>query len=823
MEKTLTLILHLEEYTTAVSSATYFFIMADILSDLNDSQRAAVEYCYSPELVIAGAGSGKTRVLTYKIAYLLKKGMKPWNILALTFTNKAAREMKSRIGVLVGDAVAQRLYMGTFHSVFSRILHVEAETIGYKSNFTIYDEQDARSLVSAIIKDMGLDDKVYKPATVLGRISMAKNSLLTPWRYLDDSYCMERDIRTKMSSVHKIYSEYWKRCRTAGAMDFDDLLLMTYILFKEHKDILAKYASRFEYILVDEYQDTNFAQQSILGLLTKSNRHVCVVGDDAQSIYAFRGANVDNMLNFQKIYPDARLFKLEQNYRSTQTIVAAANSLIKHNDRQIPKDVFSENEKGDKIVVKSTYSDKEEASVLCNEIKRIRRKDKCSYKDFCILYRTNAQSRCIESELRMRSIPYRIFGGLSFYQRKEIKDIVAYFRLVSNPDDEEAFKRIVNCPARGIGATTVLKLSDAAHRAGVSLWAVLSSPVSYGLNINAGTRAKLLKFHNLIQSFIDRLRSDDAFDLGRDIIDRSGITADIYADKSPENMSRQENVGEFVSAMREFVDQKREEGDETGVYLPYFLQDVALLTDSDTKESTSDMDSVSLMTIHSSKGLEFPTVFIAGLEDGLFPGQSSVQSVRALEEERRLLYVAITRAEKHCLITWAKSRYMYGKMSFCQPSRFLKEIDPTLISGNLKQDSNSFIDESGPDMSFSSLNKADLRNGTDSTRNVETSHYKRTIIPGNASASRVQNSGFISVNKTNMSDASTYAPSSSQKGKDGVAGRLKVGDTIEHQRFGIGKIVHIEGVSENAKATVLFENVGTKQLLLKFARFKILN
>ena len=649
-------------------------INLDFLQDLNEGQQRAVEYNDGASLVIAGAGSGKTRVLTYKIAYLLTQGMRPWEILALTFTNKAAREMKERIGKLVGTELSQQLHMGTFHSVFSRILRAEAAQLGYDSNFTIYDETDSRSLLKSIIKTMNLDEKTYKPSTVHNRISMAKNHLITAEAYAQDRSLTMRDQEARIPAVYQVYQAYQARLQQANAMDFDDLLLNTFILFHEHEDIRQKYAQRFHYVLVDEYQDTNYAQQAIVLQLVKEHQHVCVVGDDAQSIYAFRGANIDNILDFQQKFNDTKLFKLEQNYRSTQRIVQAANSLIRHNQRQIEKDVFSKNDEGEKLIYKPAYSDREEAMIVCNDIKRIRRQDHCEYSDFAILYRTNAQSRTFEEEMRKQGIPYRIYGGLSFYQRKEIKDIIAYFRLVANPNDEEAFRRILNYPARGIGNTTLQKIMECSARAGVSLWTVICDPVSYGLDVNKGTMTKIDAFRMLISSFVVQMTSVDAYELGQTIIKESGVSADIYSSTEPDAVSRQENLQEFMSGMQDFVESRREEGREQEIFLTDFLQEVALLTDLDSDDNETSR--VTLMTIHSAKGLEFPTVFIVGLEENLFPSPLSVNSLRELEEERRLLYVAITRAEKHCILTNAKSRFRYGKMEFGTPSRFSERHRP---------------------------------------------------------------------------------------------------------------------------------------------------
>lgn len=759
----------------------------DLLNDLNDAQRAAVEYIDGPSLVIAGAGSGKTRVLTYKIAYLLIQGMKPWSIMALTFTNKAAREMKERIGKLVGDDLAQHLYMGTFHSIFSRILRAEAEHIGFNNNFTIYDESDSRSLLKAIIKEMGLDDKTYKPAAVHARISMAKNNLVTAEAYDSDPAILEQNTRARMPAIGKIYVAYVQRCRQANAMDFDDLLMLTFQLFRDHEDIRQKYAGRFDYILVDEYQDTNHVQMSIVMQLCKEKLRVCAVGDDSQSIYSFRGANIDNILNYQKQLPGTQLFKLEQNYRSTQTIVEAANSLIHHNRNQIQKEVFSKNDKGEKIQYKPAYSDKEEALIVAKNIQRIKRQDDCGYDQFAILYRTNAQSRSFEEEFRKQGIPYRIYGGLSFYQRKEIKDIIAYFRLVANPDDEEAFKRIINYPARGIGATTVMKIADCAHQNQVSFWEVIGNVEHYGLNVNKGAQTKLENFRLLISSFIDRSHTLDVYELGDAIIRESRISEDIMSGKNADDLARQENLEEFLSGMQTFVAGRQEEGRMDEAYLTDYLQDVALLTDADS-EGEKDEPRVSLMTIHAAKGLEFATVFVVGLEENIFPSPLAAVSVRELEEERRLLYVAITRAEKHCILTNAKNRFRYGKMEFDNPSRFIDEIDASLIEGGEETPESSFGGGYGGRMPW----------------DRDRSGYRRDYQNAKPVASQF------------MADPKPAFASS-------AAGSLSEGCRIEHQRFGIGKVLKIEGTGENTKATVEFQNAGTKQLLLKFAKFTILS
>lgn len=829
----------------------------DLLKDLNEAQRAAVEYIDGPSLVIAGAGSGKTRVLTYKIAYLLSQGMKPWSIMALTFTNKAAREMKERIGKLVGNDLAQHLYMGTFHSIFSRILRAEAEHIGFNNNFTIYDESDSRSLIKAIVKEMGLDDKKYKPAAVHAKISMAKNNLMSAAAYESDAAIFEQNKRAQMPEVGKIFVAYVQRCKQANAMDFDDLLTLTYQLFREHEDIRYKYAARFDYVLVDEYQDTNHVQMSIVMQLCQEKQRVCAVGDDSQSIYSFRGANIDNILNYQRQFQGTRLFKLEQNYRSTQTIVEAANSLIKHNRNQIPKDVFSENAKGEKIQYKPAYSDKEEAAIVAKDVKRIRREDGCQYSDFAILYRTNAQSRSFEEEFRKQGIPYRIYGGLSFYQRKEIKDIIAYFRLVANPDDEEAIKRIINYPARGIGATTVMKIADCAHQNQVSFWEVIGAPERYGLAVTKGTMNKLETFRLLISSFIERAQTTDVYELGDAIIKESGISLDIMSGKQPDDRARQENLEEFLSGMSAFVEERREEGRFDELFLKDYLQDVALLTDADS-DGDKDEPRVSLMTVHAAKGLEFPTVFVVGLEENIFPSPLSAASLRELEEERRLLYVAITRAEKHCILTNAKNRWRYGKMEFDNPSRFIDEIDGKLIDS---------LDEAGGSL-FGSMSdqpewaraQRPRRPWEDAGQPRYSSRYQNSkpvasqfvadpkpslfddepetsrtsgrssLSEGNFKSVRALNaakrymeahSSHPASRGTGSSAPSVSSSTASSAGSSSCG--LQEGMKIEHQRFGRGTVLKIEGTGENTKATVEFVHSGTKQLLLKYAKFTVVD
>ena len=835
----------------------------DLLNDLNEAQRAAVEYIDGPSLVIAGAGSGKTRVLTYKIAYLLSQGMKPWSIMALTFTNKAAREMKERIGKLVGNDLAQHLYMGTFHSIFSRILRAEAEHIGFNNNFTIYDESDSRSLIKAIVKEMGLDDKKYKPAAVHAKISMAKNNLMSAAAYESDAAIFEQNKRAQMPEVGKIFVAYVQRCKQANAMDFDDLLTLTYQLFREHEDIRHKYAARFDYVLVDEYQDTNHVQMSIVMQLCQEKQRVCAVGDDSQSIYSFRGANIDNILNYQRQFQGTRLFKLEQNYRSTQTIVEAANSLIKHNRNQIPKDVFSENAKGEKIQYKPAYSDKEEAAIVAKDVKRIRREDGCQYSDFAILYRTNSQSRSFEEEFRKQGIPYRIYGGLSFYQRKEIKDIIAYFRLVANPDDEEAIKRIINYPARGIGATTVLKIADCAHQNQVSFWEVIGAPERYGLAVNKGTMNKLETFRLLISSFIERAQTTDVYELGDAIIKESGISQDIMSGKDADDLARQENLEEFLSGMSAFVEERREEGRFDELFLQDYLQDVALLTDADS-DGDKDEPRVSLMTVHAAKGLEFPTVFVVGLEENIFPSPLSAASLRDLEEERRLLYVAITRAEKHCILTNAKNRWRYGKMEFDNPSRFIDEIDGKLIDSldeaggslfgsmsdqpewaraqrprrpwedaeqpryssryqNSKPVASQFVADPKPSLfdDEPETSRISGRSSVSGRSSLSEGNFKSVRALNAAKRYMETHSSHPASRGTGSSSSSVSSSTASSAGSSSCG--LQEGMKIEHQRFGRGTVLKIEGTGENTKATVEFVHSGTKQLLLKYAKFTVVD
>lgn len=796
--------------------------MTDYLDELNESQRAAVLYNDGPSLVIAGAGSGKTRVLTYKIAYLLDNGYEPWSILALTFTNKAAREMKERIARAVGTEKAKYLWMGTFHSVFARILRTEADALGYSSNFTIYDSSDSKSLIKSLLKELNLDEKVYKPGLIQSRISNAKNHLVSAQAYAASGEFFRSDSEAKIPAMRDIYIRYCERCKQSDAMDFDDLLVNTYLLFKNNPDICDKYAERFRYVLVDEYQDTNFAQHSIVLQLTSKYQRVCVVGDDAQSIYSFRGANIDNILKFTRLYNDARLFKLEQNYRSTQLIVKAANSLIEKNREQIRKEVFSENSVGEPITVTSAYSDVEEGEIVANKITSMHVKNGQPYSDFAILYRTNAQSRIFEEALRKRAVAYRIYGGLSFYQRKEIKDVIAYFRLAVNPHDGEALKRVINYPARGIGDTTLNKIIATAAQEGVSLWTVISSPLDYGLNINKGIHAKLQGFRDIIAGFVSRVETTNAYDLGKEIVGASGIMADIIQDTSPEGLSRRENIDELVNGIYDFCDIRRQEGNER-MFLTDYLSEVSLLTDQDGEKDDS-VPKVTLMTIHSAKGLEFRNVFIVGMEENLFPGPMSSDSPRALEEERRLFYVAITRAEENCFISYAKNRYKYGKPEFCNPSRFLKDINPAF----LKMPADSGFAAVRSNEGYAKRNyERNYESGYG--RNYERTDSYRSNGPSMFDGGEIPQEPVRFVKPVPPRNLKRIVPASSASSiSQGVSSgkadthSVEVGRLIEHERFGRGEVVRLEGSGDNCKATVRFENAGDKQLLLKFARFKII-
>lgn len=773
----------------------------DLLQDLNAAQCRAVTYADGPQLVIAGAGSGKTRVLTYKIAYLLQSGYEPYRIMALTFTIKAANEMKERVAALVGESTAARLWMGTFHSVFSRILHANAECIGFSRDFTIYDTADSRSLIKSIIKELQLDDKLYKPNAVHAAISNAKNALITPGAYADNQELIELDRRQKRPMLYNIYKTYWNRCFRAGAMDFDDLLLYTNILFRDFPEVTEHYRSLFRYVLVDEYQDTNFAQHLIVNQLCKEHKHLCVVGDDAQSIYSFRGANIGNILHLKDEYPDLRIDKLEQNYRSTQNIVDTANGLISKNKEQIPKRVFSEKERGNKVVVLSAYSDFEEGFMVANRIMEMHLMYSCPYNGFAILYRTNAQSRVLEEALRKRNMPYRIYGGLSFYQRKEIKDAVAYFRLTVNPNDEEALKRVINYPARGIGETTVAKLLACAQTHGVGVWEVLSRPLEYNLPINNGTRSKLAVFRELIDSFREVAAQKSVAELVDLIIRRSGIMNDIYSSNTPENISRQENIEELLNSAQQFFESRQEEGNEA-VALSDFLAEISLITDQD-RDDEGDDDKVTLMTIHSAKGLEFRNVFITGLEEDLFPSAMCSENEQQIEEERRLLYVAITRAQENCTLTYAATRFRNGKTNTCRPSRFIKDLDTKYVhlpEGLLQMDA--------------PRERTPFRSGFSGFSGG--SSFKAPEKTSPARLRPVENTRRI------LSQDVDEVRSEKVESVVSAAGTLHVGSRIRHDRFGLGVVSAIEGTGDNCKISVAFENVGRKQLLLKFAKFQII-
>lgn len=814
--------------------------MINLLDKLNDSQREAVTYCDGAQLVIAGAGSGKTRVLTYKIAYLLQQRnlqLMPWNILALTFTNKAAKEMKQRIGELVGQDLARALFMGTFHSIFARILRHESSRLGYTSRFTIYDDADSRSLISTIVKEMGLSDKEYKASSVLHRIGMAKNRLITADKYANEGSIRTLDAQQQMPELYKVYRLYEQRCKMANAMDFDDLLVNTWKLFNQFPDVCAMYAERFKYILVDEYQDTNYVQQCIIYQLAKEHKRICVVGDDAQSIYGFRGANIDNILSFERQYAGAKMFKLERNYRSTQTIVEAANSLIAHNQRQIRKDVYSENSKGDKLQLFEAYSDRLEAVHVCDTISKLKRlSHEGLYSDFAILYRTNAQSRLFEDELRKRGIPYTIYGGLSFYQRKEIKDIISYFRAIINPDDEEALKRIINYPTRGIGATTIQKIVVAATEYEVSLWNVISQPSAYNLPVNKGTATKIEGFVALLNTLRSNLDKLNAAELGERVIRDSAIHSEIFSDNSPEGLARQENIEELTNELQAFVDDRMEEDNRSAVGLVDFLQEVSLLSDiehSDNNDEQNEKGAVSLMTIHAAKGLEFPVVFIVGLEENIFPSLRSCDSMRLLEEERRLLYVAITRAEQNCYLSCAKTRYRFGKTDYDPPSRFIKDIDPHYIQHVMQDmDEAQFGDNWNKYRALSfgdrtSFRRKENRSDDRSDNYHSTSKQEYTSSAFNNSAngqtlSKDRNHSSFKKLTTEFKQPIRSTISEEKSPIQTSVGGLSQGTIIDHQRFGRGEVQRIEGKGENLKVTVKFEGgVGTKQLLVKFARFTI--
>ena len=823
--------------------------MINYEDELNGAQLDAVRYLDGPSLVIAGAGSGKTRVLTYKIAYLLENGFEPWSILALTFTNKAANEMKERIAARVGQRAASMLWMGTFHSVFSKILRREAHHIGYDPQFTIYDQSDSRSLVKSIIKDMQLDDKLYKPNAVAERISSAKSNLISPSDYENDQALRNDDKKARIPAVYEIYNRYAERCRLANAMDFDDLLVNTYRLFKDFPDVRRQYVERFRYVLVDEFQDTNYVQACIVWQLTQERKAVCVVGDDAQSIYSFRGANIGNILGFAERYGGAEIFKLEQNYRSTRMIVNAANSLIAKNSEQIKKNVYSERGEGSPLELYPAYSDLEEVEIVANKIADLRRREGLKFSDFAILYRTNAQSRVFEEAFRRRAFPYRIFGGLSFYQRKEVKDVIAYFRLICNKDDEEAFKRIINYPARGIGDKTVQKVKDLAIERGMSLWQVLADPFLCGLDVNKGTLSKLMQFTGMIEGFSKLAEKQDALEVARAVVKDSGLREELYRDMSVEGKSRQENLEALMAAIEDFVEMHLEEGNEQNG-LADFLSEVSLMSDIEENGKENDGDRITLMTVHSAKGLEFPTVFVVGLEEDLFPNSGARESLREMEEERRLLYVAITRAKDHCVLSFAKSRYKYGQFGFCEPSCFIKEINPAYIimpnGGSVQQRPQQQSPRTGG--MFGATNSGLGRRSAYNYGQEENGRpqFSRTGGVGSAAAGRAAQQqrtvGYGNTNGTNSAanssgsagtgsyttsrPANLYRVTDVQRYSQGSGGGaqpgVSVGAIVQHERFGVGEVLTTEGVGENAKATIKFQNAGVKTLLLKFAKLKII-
>ncbi len=790
----------------------------EYLNELNDVQRAAVESTEGPVMIVAGAGSGKTRVLTYRVAHLIRKGIDPFNILSLTFTNKAAREMKDRIGRIVSKGEARNLWMGTFHSVFARILRNEAERLGYPTNFTIYDTDDSKSLIRTILKEQGLDEKIYKTNMVLGRISAAKNNLIGAQAYLQNPTAQEEDRMSGKPKIGIVYDQYAKRCFKAGAMDFDDLLFNTNILLRDYPDILNKYQDKFRYIMVDEYQDTNFSQYVIVKQLAAKFQNICVVGDDAQSIYAFRGANIQNILSFERDYPDLKTYKLEQNYRSSQNIVSAANAVIKNNRDQLEKSVWTANATGDLIQLMKANTDNEEGMIVARSIFDTRSNNQARNRDFAILYRTNAQSRAMEEALRKMNIPYRIYGGLSFYQRKEVKDLLGYYRLAINPHDEEAFKRVINFPARGIGDTTIDKVIIAARDNDVSLWTVCENISSFGLSINAGTANKIQDFVAMIQSFNVMLSVQNAYDLGNHIASHSGLLRELYSDKTPEGVSRYENVQELLNGLKEFSDgdntpaidlvendpelQRHEVENQAELLeaagatdaplrtLDQFMQDIALLTDADAKQTEEDLNKVSLMTIHAAKGLEFPYVFVVGLEENLFPSALSLNSRTDLEEERRLFYVAITRSEKRCTLTFASTRYRWGNLTSCEASRFIEEIDPKLIE----------YANSGARKQYDQFN--------------EPAFDIRKKEGGESSTSGIPKKKNL-VRASSINSAPSVIDNAHLK-------NLEVGQKVRHERFGDGQVTQLEGPFPNTKATVVFAQAGQKQLLLKFAKLELI-
>lgn len=773
--------------------------MQDYIKQLNPSQQEAVINTDGPVMVIAGAGSGKTRVLTYRIAYLMdEKGVDPFNILSLTFTNKAAREMKERIAKIVGASEAKNLWMGTFHSVFAKILRFEADKLGFPSNFTIYDAEDSRKVIANVIKEKNLDKEIYKVKSVASRISSFKNALITPKEYLRSPDLQEQDAAARMPQLGDIYRAYAERCFRSGAMDFDDILLYTFILLRKFPDVLAKYQDRFRYIMVDEYQDTNHAQYLIVKSLANRYGNICVVGDDAQSIYAFRGANIRNILNYQRDYEDVRVFKLEQNYRSTKTIVGAANSLISKNKEQLEKDVWTDNDAGSKIVLNKTVSDNDEASYVARTIFEKNMSDHIPFQDMAILYRTNAQSRALEESLRRKNIPYRIYGGLSFYQRKEVKDLLAYIRLTINSNDEEAFRRVINYPKRGIGDTTVEKLTVAANHHGVSVWEICGNLTYYPTGLNKPTQTKIQDFVTKINSFKVLAQKSEAFELATHIAKTSGLLRELSEDKTPEGISRTENIQELLNSVKEFTENQKEieDGDPT---IAGFMEDVALLTDADN-DKDEDNNKVSLMTIHLAKGLEFPIVFIVGMEESLFPSMMSMGSRADLEEERRLFYVALTRAEKEAYLTYTQMRYRWGKLVDCEPSRFLEEIDE------------SFLDIQVPEFTPFSGAYGESDNSGSGGNTVRRA-------PTGRSPQRSREPQRVLPKRKNLRKIETSLPSTDE-GNFADAAEINVGDRVKHQRFGHGRIKEMEGSGPNKKAVIQFDNVGEKKLLLKFAKLE---
>lgn len=785
------------------------------LKGLNEVQRDAVLNTQGPSLIIAGAGSGKTRVLTYRIAHMMHTGVKASSILALTFTNKAAREMKDRISSVVGYDTAKYLWMGTFHSVFSRLLRMESESIGFSSNFTIYDSSDSKSVIRSILKDMQLDDKIYKVNTVLGRISEAKNNLVTATAYYDNNSAREYDASVRMPKIADIYKEYSRRCKVSDAMDFDDLLLYTNMLIHRNSEILAKYQQHFKYILVDEYQDTNLSQYFIIKKLAESHHNICVVGDDAQSIYSFRGARIENILNFQKDYPEFKIFKLEQNYRSTQSIVNAANSVISKNKRQINKTAFSQNESGDVIKVMEAITDNEEGQIVANELNSHRLSNQQNFSDYAILYRTNAQSRIFEESLRKMNIPYKIHGGLSFYERKEIKDLLSYLRMTINPNDNEAVKRVINFPARGIGDTTLSRIEQTSTANEISIWKVITNPVDYPSNLSKGTWTKIIGFTNIINELQSENEGKSAYEMAILVARQSGLLAEMSKGSSPEEISKFENIQELLNSIQDFSVNALEEGRPNG--LGDYLQDVALITDQDN-EKDDDNNKVKLMTIHSVKGLEFKNVFIVGVEEKLLPANfNGFLSENDIEEERRLFYVAITRAMKKVWISYSRQRYSWGKLNFCEPSRFIEDIDSKYLEMPSSLDQPSFLYKPKSFSNFSSSHQPERpQQAPKHYGGIPTSaqpvQKKGPEVRRPASVPPSQFSQHLSTIKQAMGRPSFQADDPSL---------IKAGLTVEHQRFGRGSVLEVEGEDQNKKATVLFKNAGRKQLLLKFAGLKI--